>query len=78
MNQLKHYREKSGMTRAELALSVGLKTAGAIEHYEAARRIPPLETARKLVAALNSAGAACTLDDVFPPVKLTKRRRAAA
>jgi putative transcriptional regulator len=76
MNQLKHYREKSGMTRAELALSVGLKTAGAVEHYEAGRRTPPLETARKLVTALNNAGADCTLDDVFPPVK-AKRRRAA-
>ena len=76
MNKLKHYREKSGMTRADLALSVGLKTAGAIEHYEAARRIPPLETARKLVAALNASGTSCSLDDVFPPAKPARRRAA--
>lgn len=75
MNHLKTYREKAALTRAELALAVGLQTAGAIEHYEAGRRFPPLDTARKIVAALNKNGADCTLDKVFPPRK--QKRRAA-
>lgn len=73
MNQLKHFREQANLTRGELALSVGLKTAGAVEHYEAGRRNPPLETARKIVFVLNKQGVDCTLDSVFPPPKSRKR-----
>lgn len=76
MYPLKNYREKAGLSRAELALAVGLRTAGAVEHYEAGRRNPSLETARKIVAVLNSFGVRCGLDDVFPPPK--PRRRSAA
>lgn len=74
MNQLKHFREKAGISQKRLALAAGLATVGALQHYEAGRRMPPLDTARKLVAALNAAGAACSLDKVFPPQKSTKKR----
>jgi putative transcriptional regulator len=76
MNHLKQLREKAGLSRGELALAIGLKTAGAIEHYEADRRAPPLDKAHRIVSTLNSKGVECVLDDVFPPPK-SKRRRAA-
>ncbi len=76
MNQLKTYREKAGLSRGELALAVGLQTAGAVEHYEAGRRTPPLGTARKIVTALNGAGVRCGLDDIFPPPKQRRGRAA--
>lgn len=76
MNPLKQFREQVGMSRGELAIAVGLQTAGAIEHYEADRRTPPLPTARKIVSILNTKGVECSLDDVFPPPKPRKRRAA--
>jgi putative transcriptional regulator len=76
MNQLRHFREQANLTRGELALALGLKTAGAVEHYEAGRRNPPLDKARKIVAVLNDKGVDCSLDAVFPPPKPKKRRAA--
>ncbi len=76
MNQIRHFRESSSLTREDLAKAIGRKEA-AIGHYELGRRIPGLEVARKIVIALNSAGASCSLDDVFPPIKAKKTRRRA-
>ena len=65
MSNMKTIREKVGVTQAALAKTVGL-TQGAIAHYESERRKPGLEECRRIVCALNSSGAAVTLDDVFP------------
>jgi DNA-binding XRE family transcriptional regulator len=67
MHPLRQFREQADLSRGELALAVGLKTAGAIEHYEADRRSPPLKIARKIVAVLVNKGVDCSLDKVFPP-----------
>lgn len=65
MSNLRKFREKAKVTQAALADRVGM-TQGAIAHYENGRRTPGLNEARDLVAALNSFGADCTLDQVFP------------
>lgn len=69
MSNMKAIREKVGVTQAALAKTVGL-TQGAIAHYENERRKPGLEECRRIVDALNSSGAAVTLDDVFPPIPI--------
>jgi len=69
MSNMKTIREKVGVTQAALAKTVGL-TQGAIAHYENDRRKPGLEECRRIVDALNSSGAAVTLDDVFPPLNI--------
>lgn len=68
MSNIKAIREKAGVTQAALAKTLGL-TQGAIAHYENERRKPGLDECRKIVDALNSSGAAVTLDDVFPPAR---------
>lgn len=65
MSNLRKFREKAKVTQAALAELVCM-TQGAIAHYENGRRTPGLNEARVLVAALNSLGTACTLDEVFP------------
>lgn len=65
MSNLKKFREKAGITQAQLAEKVGM-TQGAIAHYENGRRTPGLNECRLIVVALTSAGAACTLDQLFP------------
>lgn len=68
MNQLKHYREEAGLTQAELGERCGFRAAQSrIALYESGGRTPSLHYARRIVAALNEAGAECRLDDVFPP-----------
>jgi putative transcriptional regulator len=69
MSNMKTIREKVGVTQAALAKTVGL-TQGAIAHYENERRKPGLDECRRIVDALNSCGAAVTLDDVFPPAPI--------
>ena len=69
MSNMKTIREKVGVTQASLAKTVGL-TQGAIAHYENERRKPGLDECRRIVDALNSKGAAVTLDDVFPPTPI--------
>lgn len=75
MSNMKALREKTGVTQAALAKTVGL-TQGAIAHYENDRRKPGLEECRRIVSALNACGAGVTLDDVFPPL-ITPTRTAA-
>jgi len=65
MSNLRKFREKAKVTQAALAELVSM-TQGAIAHYENGRRTPGLNEARVLVAALNTLGADCTLDEVFP------------
>lgn len=65
-SNLKTCREKVGLRQHELAQKLG-SDQGRISHYENGRRMPDLETCRKLVAVLNEAGGDFTLDQVFPP-----------
>lgn len=51
----RHLREVLGWTQARLS------------NYESGHRMPGLSECRAITAALNQLGAACTLDDVFPP-----------
>lgn len=75
MSNMKAIREKTGVTQAALAKTVGL-TQGAIAHYENDRRKPGLEECRRIVSALNASGADVTLDDVFPPSIIPTRTAA--
>lgn len=70
MSNLKKFREVAGLTQAQLAQTIGL-TQGAIAHYEAGRRQPGLHECRLMLSALNSRGAACSLDELFPAVSPT-------
>lgn len=65
MSALTIARKKAGITQQTLAQLVGL-TQAAIGHYERGRRMPGLGECRRIVAALNEQGVACTLEDVFP------------
>ncbi|SET28948.1 helix-turn-helix transcriptional regulator [Thorsellia anophelis] len=67
MNNLKQIRKAIGLSQCALSKSIGV-TQGAIGHYEAGRRSPDLQTCRAIVEELNSRGASCSLDDVFPPL----------
>ena len=67
MSNIKSIRARIGITQSSLANDVDL-TQGAIAHYENGRRNPGLDECRRIVVALNSYGAAVTLDEVFPPV----------
>ncbi|SEJ63506.1 putative transcriptional regulator [Azotobacter beijerinckii] len=66
MSALKNIRTAARITQQQLAAKLGI-TQAAIGHYEKGRRQPKLTEARRLVAALNELGAACTLEEVFPP-----------
>jgi putative transcriptional regulator len=66
MSNLKHVRQKVGLTQSSLAASVAL-TQSAIAHYENGRRSPGLGECRRIVFALNLVGAKVSLDEVFPP-----------
>lgn len=67
--RLKEYRNAAGIAQSELAIRAGVSQQ-LISHLENGLRDPQavgLARARAIVAVLNAAGAACTLDDVFGP-----------
>lgn len=68
MNNIAHWREKAGLTQAELAKRCNWSKQSRISNYENGFRTPGIEHCRAIVNALNQAGAQCTLDDVFPPI----------
>lgn len=64
---LKRFRRAARYSQAALADLAGI-SQGKISHLEAGRQFDiSLRRARRIVRVLNSAGAVCTLDDVFPP-----------
>ncbi|WP_024529213.1 helix-turn-helix transcriptional regulator [Serratia fonticola] len=65
MNNLKTIRKKAGLTSFDLAREMGC-TRGSIGHYETGRRLPDINTAKRLVASLNKLGAECSLEEAFP------------
>lgn len=66
MNRIAVVRQRAGIKQRALVVALGW-TQGRLGNYEAGRRVPGLAESRAIVAALNILGAACTLDDVFPP-----------
>lgn len=68
MNNIKHIRTQQNLAAQDLANFLGCSKS-AVGHYENGRRIPDLDTSRKIVTFFNSKGVAATLDSVFPPVK---------
>lgn len=67
MNRIKEIREKAGISQVSL-YRVLKWSQGRLSNYEQGIRKVGLDEARSVVAALNSMGCNCTLDDVFPPV----------
>lgn len=66
MNNIRKIRKGAEISQAALRRALNWNQSR-LANYEAGRRSPGLEEARKIVSALNSLGAACGLDDVFPP-----------
>ncbi|WP_414155738.1 helix-turn-helix transcriptional regulator [Pseudomonas sp. BNK-43-a] len=71
MNNIRKIREGAEISQANLRRALNWNQSR-LANYEADRRSPGLEEARKIVSALNSLGASCDLDDVFPPVPCDK------
>lgn len=68
MNNMSAIRKRIGITQQQLASILGWKQSR-IGNYEAGVRTPDLMSCRRIVNALNSKGAMCSLDSVFPPEK---------
>lgn len=66
MNNLRFFRERTGLTQSELAALVGC-TRGAICHYETGRRGMDINLCRRFVDIFNDSGTPVGLDEVFPP-----------
>ncbi|EKY4111616.1 TPA: helix-turn-helix transcriptional regulator [Pseudomonas aeruginosa] len=66
MNRIAEFRARARIKQNALAAAIGWEQ-GRLSNYEAGRRVPSLSDSRAIVLALNHLGAACTLDDVFPP-----------
>lgn len=59
MKKLEERRKAQGLTQQELALAVGVAYVS-IGRYERGERVPDIETAAKIAAALS-----CTVDDLI-------------
>lgn len=65
MSVFKTFREKHGLTQAELATALGLKSQAAVSNYENGERDPEIPTARKFIAYAKKKGDRYTLDDIY-------------
>ncbi|EMG3683458.1 TPA: helix-turn-helix transcriptional regulator [Serratia marcescens] len=72
MNNISCARKKVGITQQQLASALGWNQSR-IGNYESGKRNPDLSTCRRIVEVLNSLGAECSLDSVFPPKKSSER-----
>lgn len=77
-NQIRLYREKSGLSQGQLAEACGWgdKAQSRISNYEKETRTPSLDDMRAIVGALRFAGVECSLDDLFPPQPLPNLKTA--
>lgn len=66
MNNIALERQKLGLSQSQLALELGWGRSR-LSNYESGLREPGLSECRMIVDALNSLGAECTLNSVFPP-----------
>lgn len=71
MNNLKKLRKEAGISQASLA-SVLEVSQGAVAHYEKGIRKLNVDSAKKIIEALNAKGVKCTFEDVFPTQKIEK------
>jgi putative transcriptional regulator len=65
MQNIRQFREHTGITVKQLAKAIGQKTS-AVYHYESGRRTPYLTRCWSIVNALNELGATCSFEEVFP------------
>jgi putative transcriptional regulator len=65
MSKLKLIRGELGVTQQALAEKVGVSQS-AINHYENGNRTVDTSLAWKIVCALNTLGANCKFEEVFP------------
>ncbi|MAC99690.1 MAG: transcriptional regulator [Pseudomonadales bacterium] len=72
MNRIAEIRNRAGLSQAQLIGKLGW-SQGRVSNYESGTRTPGLEESRCIVDALNSLGASCTLDDVFPREEASRR-----
>lgn len=66
MNNIALERQKLGLSQSQLALELGWGRSR-LSNYESSLREPGLTECRMIVETLNSLGAECTLNSVFPP-----------
>ncbi len=66
MNLIASYRKAAGLSQKGLGVLCGGWSQSRIGMYELGTRTPDIENCKKIVMALRSAGANCSLDDVFP------------
>ena len=66
MNFIARFRKVAGLSQKQLGMLCGDWTQSRIGMYELGARTPDIEDCKKIVMALRSAGADCSLDDVFP------------
>lgn len=66
MNRIAEVRKEIDRTQSQLAHELGWRVSR-IGNYELGLRTPGLTECRAIVKALNHMGAACSLEDVFPP-----------
>lgn len=65
MNRIKYYRNSAKATQKELGAAIGVGQS-TIDRYESGERKVSVETAWLIVTSLNTLGAECSFDDVFP------------
>lgn len=71
MNKIAEYRKTAGLTQSEAAAAAGWSHQTRWSSYETGARIPGVDEIRKILDVLNSHGASCTFDDVFPGAQKT-------
>ena len=76
MNRIAEIRSRADVTQDRLGAVLGWSQQR-LSNYEAGVRVPSLADSRRIVAALNTLGAACTLDEAFPPEEPDEEIRAA-
>lgn len=65
MHPMRRFRERVGMSQAQLGAAIG-RTQSAVAHYENGCRTPPVDTARRFLVLANSHGIKLSLDDLYP------------
>jgi transcriptional regulator with XRE-family HTH domain len=63
-NNIKYWREKRGLSRAEFALNLGLKSLGTVSMWENGKRSPSSRRLIEIAILLR-----CTIDDLFKNIE---------
>jgi putative transcriptional regulator len=72
MNRIACLRKEAQIKQRDLGELLGW-TQTRLSNYESGHRMPGLSECRAITSALNQLGAACSLDDVFPPELQTSK-----